>query len=178
MDRVREIFLYFVAALAMFALLCAVYQAMNNKLGSATVLGTIFLVGSLIVFIPQLEVLKAWGVEARLRQSLDRAEEIIGRLRQLSVISAKATYTAMTWSNRLGAPSAKEKQALLDQVDEQLTSLDVSEQERAQIVSPYVKFIALDYFQIFARVIDRYVEWKRGELSRRLHSQIAKSYSN
>jgi hypothetical protein len=65
MDRVRDIFLYFVAALTMFSLLCAVYQAMNDRLGSAGTLAVIFLVGALIVFIPQLEVLKALGVEAR-----------------------------------------------------------------------------------------------------------------
>jgi len=79
MDRVREIFLYVVAALSMIALLCAVYQAMNDKNGSAVVLGTIFLVGALIVFIPDLEVLKAWGVEAKLRQRLNQADQIIAR---------------------------------------------------------------------------------------------------
>ena len=86
MDRLREIFLYAVAALALFALLGAVYQAMNRQLGSAATLGAIFLVGALIVFIPQLEVLKAWGIEARLTKTLDRAEEIIGRLRRLKPI--------------------------------------------------------------------------------------------
>jgi hypothetical protein len=54
MDRVRDIFLYFVAALAMFSLLCAVYQAMNDKLWSATLLGSIFLVSALVLYIPRL----------------------------------------------------------------------------------------------------------------------------
>jgi hypothetical protein len=147
MDRVRDIFLFFVAAPSMFALLCAVYQAMNDKPLSAATLGTIFLVGALILFIPQLEVLKAWGVEAKLRQSLDRAEEIIDRLRRLSVISAKATYTATAWGGRIGGPSAREKQALLDQVDEQPATLKVNQQERAEIVSGYVKFIGLASFR-------------------------------
>ncbi len=170
MDRVRDIFLYFVAALAMFALLCAVYQAMNGKNGSALTLGSIFLVCAFIVFIPQLEVLKAWGVEAKLRQSLDRAEEIIGRLRRLSEISAKAIYTTMAWENRMGSPSAKTKQQILDDVDKQLASLDVTAEERAEIVRPYIQFIELDYFNIFTRVIDRYTEWKRGDLGRRLQA--------
>lgn len=37
MERVRDLFLYFVEALAMFALLCAVYQAMNDEFGSAAI---------------------------------------------------------------------------------------------------------------------------------------------
>jgi hypothetical protein len=66
MDRIREIVLYFVAALAMFSLLCAVYQAMNKAAGSAIVLAGIFIASTFIVFLPKLEVLKAFGVEARL----------------------------------------------------------------------------------------------------------------
>jgi hypothetical protein len=92
MDRLREIFLYGVAALALFALLGAVYQAMNRQNGSGLTLGAIF-GRALIVFIPQ--VLKAWGIEARLTKTLDRAEEFVGR--RLSAISAKATYMQMTW---------------------------------------------------------------------------------
>src|SRR5262249_8568968 len=130
MDRVREIFLYLVAALAMFSLLCAVYQAMNDKLLSATTLGSIFLVAALILYIPNLEVLKAWGVEARLRQSLDRAEEIIDRLRRLSTLSARVTYLTMAWSNRWGEPSGREKMSLLDDIDKQLEGRDVTPEER------------------------------------------------
>jgi hypothetical protein len=122
MDRLREIFLYAVAALALFALLGAVYQAMNRQLGSAATLGAIFLVGALIVFIPQLEVLKAWGIEARLTKTLDRAEEIIGRLRRLSAISAKATYMQMTWGNRMAArPRPKSRPSLTKLINSSLT---------------------------------------------------------
>jgi len=71
MDRVREIFLYFVAGLSMFALLCAVYQAINDKNGSALALGAIFLVGALIVFIPELEVLKALGSRSEIAPAFE-----------------------------------------------------------------------------------------------------------
>lgn len=95
MDRVREIFLYFVAALAMFSLLCAVYQGMNDKKGSAITLAAIFLVCALIVFLPKLDVLEAFGVKAQLSKTLDRAEEIIGKMRRLSEINARASYMTM-----------------------------------------------------------------------------------
>src|SRR5262245_48985284 len=131
MDRVREIFLYFVAAVAMFSLLCAVYQAMNDKLWSA--IGAIFLVSALVFYLPHLEVLKAWGVEARLRQSLDRAEEIIERLRRLSTLSARVTYLTMAWSNRWGEPSARVRMALLDDIDKQLEEMNVRREERKAI---------------------------------------------
>jgi hypothetical protein len=42
MDRLKEIVSYFLAAMAMLSLLCAVYESMNQRLGSAGVLATIF----------------------------------------------------------------------------------------------------------------------------------------
>jgi hypothetical protein len=170
MDRLREIFLYAVAALALFALLGAVYQAMNRQLGSAATLGAIFLVGALIVFIPQLEVLKAWGIEARLTKTLDRAEEIIGRLRRLSAISAKATYMQMTWGNRMAAPPAAEKQAILDEIDQQLADLNVSPEERSAITRPFVQMIGFDLYLIFNQVLQKYAAEKNAALIQRVNS--------
>src|SRR5258705_13932367 len=54
---------------SMFAFLGAVYQAFHNEKGSAFTLGTLFLVGALIVFLPQVEFIKTLGVEAKLRQT-------------------------------------------------------------------------------------------------------------
>jgi len=66
MDRIRDILLYVVAAFAMLSFACAVYQAMNEKNGSAAALGGIAVAATLLVFFPRLEVFKAFGVEARL----------------------------------------------------------------------------------------------------------------
>jgi len=41
MEHVKELFIYFLAAMAMFSLLCAVYETMNQRLGSAGVLSAI-----------------------------------------------------------------------------------------------------------------------------------------
>jgi hypothetical protein len=163
MDRVREIFLYFVAALAMFSLLCAVYQAMNDKLWSATTLGSIFLVAALILYIPNLEVLKAWGVEARLRQSLDRAEEIIERLRRLSTLSARVTYLTLAWNNRWGEPSARERMSLLDDIDKQLEEMNVAPQERKAIIRPLIRMVGVDLYNIYVQVLDRYMNSRKNK---------------
>jgi hypothetical protein len=104
MDKVRDIFSYFVAALAMFAFLGAVSQAFQNEKGSAVTLGTLFLIGALIVFLPQVEFIKTLGVEAKLRQTVNEATAILERLKRLSAISAKSTYMSMAWGARIDAP--------------------------------------------------------------------------
>jgi len=170
MDRVRDIFLYFVAALAMFALLCAVYQAMNDKKGSAVTLAAIFFGCAMIVFIQKLDVLEIFGVKAQLNKTLDRAEEIIGKMKRLSEINARASYMTMAWGNRMGTPSAKEKQAILDEVDAQLTDLNVTPQERKAITRPYTQMIGWDFYMLYARIFDRYLNWKNNDLVRRLNA--------
>lgn len=167
MDKVRDIVLYVAAAFAIFSLICAVYQAMNERLSSAGVLAGIFFVCTMIVFIPRLEVLKAWGVEARLRESLSEANAIIERLNRLSAISAKVSYMTLAWGNRMGAPTAKDKQALLDEVDQQIADLKLTPSERAEITKPYMRLVAFDLYLIAVQVFERYGTVKHNELSRR-----------
>jgi hypothetical protein len=164
MDKVRDIFSYFVAALTMFAFLGAVYQAFQNEKGSAVTLGTLFLIGALIVFLPQVEFIKTLGVEAKLRQTVNEATAILERLKRLSAISAKSTYMSMAWGNRMGSPSAKEKQAVLDEVESQLIDLNVSPEERTEIARPFVRIIGFDLYMAFARTVRGYGAAKNGKL--------------
>src|SRR5688572_7814327 len=124
MDRMREIYLYCAAGMSMLALACSIYQAMNNEKASAGVLATIFFATGLLVFLPHLESIKALWVAARLNRRLGRAEEILGKLQRLAIISGKATYMQMGLGNRFDMPSAKEKQALLDQVNQLLAEMN------------------------------------------------------
>jgi hypothetical protein len=177
MDKIRDIVTLVVGAFAIFSLILAVYQSMQKELASAGLLAAIFLVCTLIVFIPQLEVLKAWGIEARLKQTVNEAVATLDSLKRLSATSAKSTYLTAAWTNRMDGPTAKEKQAVLDEVNKQLADLNISEQERRDIVRPYVEMIGYDLYIIYTRVFDRYLTWKGGELLRQYsatHSPEAK----
>jgi hypothetical protein len=45
---------FFIAAMAMISLLCAVYEAMNQRIWSSGALATIFVVAFLLFYFPQL----------------------------------------------------------------------------------------------------------------------------
>jgi hypothetical protein len=163
-DKVRDIFSYFVAAMAMFAFLGAVYQAFHNEKGSAVALGTLFMIGALIVFLPQVEFIKTLGVEAKLRQTVNEATAIIEKLKRLSAISAKSTYMQMAWANRLDGPTAKTKQAVLDEIDSQLSDLQVSRGDRREITRPFVRGIGFDFYMLFTGTIRQYAALKNKAL--------------
>jgi hypothetical protein len=95
---------------------------------------------------------------------LNEAQSIIERLRKLSAISARASYLTIAWGNRLGTPPAKEKQAVLDEIDGQLaelnalTKLKVSPAELYEIHRPFVKMVRLDFFFLFEHVLSEYAK--------------------
>ncbi|WP_441228113.1 hypothetical protein AB7813_12645 [Tardiphaga sp. 20_F10_N6_6] len=112
------------------ALILSAYEGLNQRVTSATFLGALGVVCTFMLFMPKLEVFKVWGIEARLVKTLDRAEEILAKLRRLSLISAKSTAMNLAWGNRMATPPAKEKQSILDEMDAQLAELKVSPEDR------------------------------------------------
>ncbi|WP_141935993.1 hypothetical protein [Bradyrhizobium sp. UNPA324] len=169
MDKIRDIFSYFVAAMAIFSLLGAVYQAFQNEKGSALTLGTLFLVGSLIVFLPQVEFIKTLGVEARLRETYKEAVATLANVKRLAEISARASYLVIAWGNRFDGPTAKERQAVLDQIDEQLAELKVSPERQAEIQRPFVQMVRLDFFFLFQGVLNQYATHINTKLTEDVH---------
>jgi hypothetical protein len=155
---------YLLSVAAALCLALAVYFCFQDKLKAAALLGGLFLLCVLLAYFPQLESVKAFTVEAKLRKSIDRAEEIMERIKQLSIVNAKLSYTILAWQNRFGGASAKEKQAILDEVDRLLSDLKIHYDERNEIIGPYVQLIGVDLHRTFSRIIDAYVKWKKDHL--------------
>lgn len=164
MDKIREILLYFAAAMAVFALICAVYQAMNDKVASAGLLSAIFLVCVLVVYLPKLEILEAWGVKAHLVRTLDEADEILAKLRRLAVINAKSTYETVGIGQRWDGQSAVENQARLDEINAQLADFGLPERERRDLAENYVRLMGFDFYMHYVRTLERYFTFKRNAL--------------
>ena len=85
MEKLREIYVFVCFALGVVALILCVFQAWNGKIGSASALGGAFVVCGVFLFLSQIKTFKVWEVQVELRETLDRAEEIIGRVRKLCV---------------------------------------------------------------------------------------------
>jgi hypothetical protein len=169
MDKLREIYIFVCFALGVVALILCVFQAWNEKTGSATALGVVFVVCGVFLFLSQIKAFKVWEVQVELRETLDRAEEIIGRVRKLASISARASYLTIAWGNRMGTPPAREKQAVLDEIDNQLAELKVSPEELANIQRPFVKMVRLDFFFLFQGVLRQYATIVATELTAYVH---------
>jgi hypothetical protein len=170
LDKLREIILFVAGLVALGSLVMAVYEGFSQRLWSATFLSGLALACIMVVYLPQLEVLKAFGMEAKLRETYKEAVATLATVRRLSEISARASYLTIAWNNRFGTPPAKERQAVLDEIDAQLTELKVTPRERATIVQPWVQMIKADFFFVFTRVIREIATLKASEFTHRLHT--------
>jgi cell division protein FtsB len=170
MEKLREIYVFVCFALGVVALILCVFQAWNGKIGSASALGVAFVICGVFLFLSQIKTFKVWEVQVELRDTLDRAEEIIGRVRKLAAISARASYLTIAWGNRLGTPPAREKQAVFDEIDSQLAELKVSPKELADIQRPFVKMVRLDFFFLFKGVLSQYATILNTELVADVHA--------
>ena len=146
--------------LALGAFICfgmALWFFWLESLKTAAALSGLFFLCVVLAYLPQAESVSAFAVNVRLKKNVDLAKEAIEQLRDLAKVNARVGYTTLAWGNRMGAPSAEEKKALLDQVEQQLEVLRVSKAERKEIARPLVRLIGLDLYQSFVHTIDRYV---------------------
>ena len=117
---------------------------------------SLFALCGAFVFISQIKTLKVWEMQVELFDKLDEAKNIMVRLRRLSAISAKSTYMQMAWGNRMGTPPAREKQAILDEIDTQVKELEANPDEVAAIKKPFVQMVTFDFFMLYKSVLRAY----------------------
>ena len=170
-DKLRELYVFICFALGACALVLSVYQAWEGKVASATTLVVLFVICGVFLFLPQIRMFKVWQVQVELRETVNRAEELIKRLRRISISSARSAYMQMAWGNRMASPSAKEKKAFLDEVDQQLADLKLTPEERAEISRPVVRIIGFDRYMVFSKTLQSYAQLRNSALAERARSE-------
>lgn len=140
---------YLLSVAAAISFISAVWLAWTNKVAAAALLGGLFLLCVVLAYFPQLDSITAFSIDVKLRKSLDRAEDILAKIKNISVLNAKATYINVAWSNRLGGMAIEDKQKLLDAVDEQLRAVGVDDGEIKSLRGPYVELIGYDLYMVF-----------------------------
>src|SRR6266404_880365 len=71
---------------------------------------------------------------------------------------------ALAWNNRWGMPSAKDKQMILDEVNQELIALKVTAEDWQSLTRQYVQLIGVDLYGVFSAVMERYVQWQEYHL--------------
>jgi hypothetical protein len=63
-----------------------------DHVAAGSLVAGLFVIVVLFHYLPQMESFKAYGVEAKWREKISEADEILKKLRQSTLASAKLTY--------------------------------------------------------------------------------------
>jgi hypothetical protein len=88
-------YLFSAGAIVCFAL-TILFAFRINGFKSATLFGTLFFICSVLAYFPKLDSVAAFSVNVKLHNNLDRAEEVIKKLKDITVANAKASYMQFT----------------------------------------------------------------------------------
>jgi len=155
---------YVLSIVAAFCIYFAIQLARKERIKGASLLGAFAFLSVVLAYFPQLDSVQALSIQVRLRKNIDRAEEILADLKQLSILSAKSSYMSMAWNSR-GMPAIRDRQAVLDEVQKQLTALQVSEAQKREASHPYVQMIGVDLYVVFLGIMESYATWKEAQLN-------------
>ena len=169
LEKVREVFTYVCAAMGIFSIIFCVYQAANNRIQSALICFLAFALCGTYVFIAQIKAFKVWQIEVQLRDKLNEANSTIEQLRQLAIVSAKAAYLTIGRGTRFSSPNSAEKQKILDEVDTQLKALNISDHQRHQLSSNYIKVVGFDFYMLYVKTLERYFQFRIQDLQSQLN---------
>lgn len=172
-DKVQNIVTYTAGAVAVFALIGALYQSMSKGNGSAGPTLIVFLAACVVVFLPLISQFSLPGFEARMNNSVKEVKAIEDAVRKIATVNARVTYMTIAWANRMGSPSAKERQTLLDDVDKQIREFKVTEEERLRIVQPVVNMLKYDFFVGYRTVFYDYAASRYGILVENAQNEAA-----
>jgi hypothetical protein len=145
---------YLLGIAAAVCLTSAIWLAwQKDKLKEATLLSGLFLLCVVLAYFPQLDSVRAFTMEIKLRKSIDRADEILAQIHKVSVGNAKAMYMTTAWAGRWGGMTAQNKQNILDSVNEQLKASGATDEEIEQITKPLINLIGFDLYNIFMNLV-------------------------
>jgi hypothetical protein len=142
----------------------AIFFFLKNRHKQGIAFSGLMFLCVVLAYVPQLDSIKGGFVDAKFNRTLNQANEIIARLSKMALINARVGYTTLAWGNRLGSPYAKDKQAILDEIDRQLVDLKVSADDRREISRTLVNLIGVDLFYNFRSTMEQVVSEKQRQL--------------
>ena len=102
-----------------------------------------FTIAVLFYYFPQLESFKAFSIEAKLRERIGQAEEILNRIDRSALATARHLYiylsssvTTEKFNDWAGKVQLSQDAASL------LTELKLSDEQRQEIAKPFIDWIA------------------------------------
>lgn len=119
----------------------------------AGVTAAIFVTCALLVYLPELESIRAFGVEAKLRARLSESEDLLEKLRKLATVNAGLAYQQLAWIGQWGSPSVATKQQLASKVDRIVSDLELDAGAFSALKAEYIRLSSNELVERFIQLV-------------------------
>lgn len=99
--------------------------------------------------LPDLESIQVLGMQAKLRQRIAEADELMDALRNVASAQSRVAVLSVAYSNRLGGMDWEEKSETYDELMEQLSDIGIEQSAIDSIAEPYLRMASRDLLAIF-----------------------------
>jgi hypothetical protein len=154
-----------VAILSVGAFLQGLYLALQDKTAAASICLVAAILPVIFLQLPFVEYLKVLGLEAKLRERVNEADAIVGKLKRIASVSAQQLFTEAALAGRWGGESLSSKQDRAAQLTALLEDLDVSSSDITVAKKIYLRAIARDLAYIFFGVVRSLLNAKKHALA-------------
>ncbi|MBU1335428.1 MAG: hypothetical protein KJ944_08160 [Alphaproteobacteria bacterium] len=151
-----------VGAVLSFAL--TLWLAIEDKASSATVTGLMAVGFAALRHLPLIDTIEAFGLKAKLRQTVSEADDLLTGLRTATSTASKLAYFQLAYIGRMASPTWDYKRDLLGQVDEGLRKTGGTEAEIAPLREPIIRFLLADIYYLLRRIVSHRVNQRQREI--------------
>lgn len=141
-----------VAAVSFLLTLWLLWQ---DRTASASVAVALSFGSVLFRVLPSLESFEILGLKAKLRERIEKVDEILDRLRRVATVFTKASVQNTTWSNRIGGLSYQNQAELLEEQVAELVSLGVASDLIDTVKRPALTMVSNDLVRHYCIVLEK-----------------------
>ncbi|WP_170513149.1 hypothetical protein [Ruegeria atlantica] len=107
--------------------------------------------------LPDLESFQILGLQAKLRERIAEADELLNQLRQITAAQSRVAMLTLAYSNRMGGMSNSEKNQTYEALLQRLREVGLEKGEIALIVEPVLRMISRDLLAVFTSALSEVV---------------------
>jgi hypothetical protein len=157
---------FFLELLAVVSFGLTLWLLWNDRTSSAGVSLALGFGAILFRVLPSLESFEILGLKAKLRERIEKADELLEHLRGVATVFTKVSIQNTTWSSRIGGLTYQIQSELLDEQVAELMKLDVSLEMIDSVRRPALAMVSYDLARRFVLVLEKVVRKYEEEYGR------------
>ncbi|RYG97167.1 MAG: hypothetical protein EON58_10410 [Alphaproteobacteria bacterium] len=146
---------------AVVCFLATLWLAITDKASSATVTGILTIGLAAFRYLPLIDTLEVFGLKAKLKQTVDQADDVLAGLRSATSTASRLTYFQLAYIGRMASPTWSQKRRLLAEVDAALAAVGDTESQISAMREPIIRFALTDLYYLFTSVLQERVRYHR-----------------